>query len=271
MVVWDVWQPALSTLSRLGLTGDGVGLNYHFGLFQQVLKTTNKKRFQMHGWLTKAGSFVQAVATKCHLHTSHWLLPLWYRCPGYKIETKNRLRLFDLDSVDSSIIVDGINFDKTISLATWPSSCTQMIVTVKGIAPYLPTILHGIKRCTIDHRRSHRKRSNLHDLADYAVVQINDTHHQWSSLNWSVFWQNVVLEWMKPSLSFVAWRLTNHTILAEALKMATWIFARSGSSLGSNHWRIGPPCSRWIQRSSCSNHRWEWSRTHGAHGYPLWI
>ncbi len=66
----------------------------------------------MHGWLTKAGSFVQAVAPGRHLHTSHWLLTLWYRCP-YKIETKNRLRLSDFDSVDSSITV--LISDKIIS------------------------------------------------------------------------------------------------------------------------------------------------------------
>ena len=166
-----------------------------------------------------------------------------------------------------------LTLTRQISLATWPSSCTQMIVTVKGIAPYLPTILHGIKRCTIDHRRSHRKGSNLHDLADYAVVQINDTHPS------MVIPELIRLLTergigMDEAISIVRsmTAYTNHTILCRSpWKMATWILARSGSSLGSNHWRIGPPCSRWIQRSSCSNHRWEWSRTHGAHGYPLWI
>ena len=80
-VVWDVWQPALSTLSQL-LVWTGMVLVWTTTLVcsNKSLKTTNKKRFQMHGWLTKAGSFVQAVATKCHLHTLHWLLPLWYRC-----------------------------------------------------------------------------------------------------------------------------------------------------------------------------------------------
>ena len=61
----------IDSISSLGLTGDGVGLNYHFGLFQQVLKN-NQQETIPNAWLTdQAGSFVQAVATKCHLHTSH--------------------------------------------------------------------------------------------------------------------------------------------------------------------------------------------------------
>ena len=94
-----------------------------------------------------------------------------------------------------------------------------MIVTVKGIAPYLPTILHGIKRCTIDHRRSHRKGSNLHDLADYAVVQINDTHPS------MVIPELIRLLTergigMDEAISIVRsmTAYTNHTILAEALE-----------------------------------------------------
>ena len=108
---------------------------------------------------------------------------------------------------------------RQISLATWPSSCTQMIVTVKGIAPYLPTILHGIKRCAIDHRRSHRKRKQLvwpcwlRCCPNQRYSPING--HPW--IDPSLTDRGIELdEAISIVRSMTAY--TNHTILAEALE-----------------------------------------------------
>ncbi len=106
-------------------------------LFQQVLK--NIQQVIPNAWLTdQTGSFVQAVATKCHSHFT-WLLPL-YRCPWiYKIDTKNRLRLFDLDSVDSSIIEDDC-FDKTdiahnLTLFLYPDDSNRQNCSISSNNP----------------------------------------------------------------------------------------------------------------------------------------
>ncbi len=142
-VVWDVWRPALSTQSlHLVLNGDGVGFELPLRSFSnKFLKTTNRNPLTL-GWLIKASWFVQ-VATKYHLHatlTSTLTISMYL---NYKTATKNRLRLFDLDSSWFFVIKDSINFDKTDIARNLTLSFTQTIATNKvKIAPYLPTILH---------------------------------------------------------------------------------------------------------------------------------
>ena len=97
--------------------------------------------------------------------------------PGYKTATKNRLRLFDLDSVDSSIIEDGINFDKTdiarnLTLFLYPDDSDKQGELLRIFQQYF--MVSNGAQLIIDE--AIEKGSNLHDLADYAVVQINDTH-----------------------------------------------------------------------------------------------
>ena len=105
-------------LYRLNLNSwfewDGVGLNYHFGLFQQVLKN-NQQETIPNAWLTDQNWLVRSSRSYQVPFADFTLTSTLYDIdvPGYKTATKNRLRLFDLDSVDSSIIEDGINFDKT--------------------------------------------------------------------------------------------------------------------------------------------------------------
>ncbi len=96
----------IDSISSLGLTGDGVVWTTTL-VCSDVLKNNQQETIQTHGWLTKAGLPVQAVATQVPFAHFTLTLPFMISIPGYKIDTKNRLRLFDLDSVDSSIIEDG--------------------------------------------------------------------------------------------------------------------------------------------------------------------
>ncbi len=96
--------------------------------------------------------------------------------PGYKTATKNRLRLFDL-IFDSSITEDGINFDKTdiarnLTLFLYPDDSDKQGELLRIFQQYF--MVSNGAQLIIDE--AIEKGSNLHDLADYAVVQINDTH-----------------------------------------------------------------------------------------------
>ena len=140
--------------------------------------------------------------------------------PGYKIDTKNRLRLFDLDSVDSSIIEDGINFDKTdiarnLTLFLYPDDSNRQGELLRIFQQYF--MVSNGAQLIIDE--AIEKGSNLHDLADYAVVQINDTHPS------MVIPELIRLLTergigMDEAISIVRsmTAYTNHTILAEALE-----------------------------------------------------
>ena len=105
----------IDSIATLGLNGDGVGLNYHYGLFQQVLKN-NQQETIPNAWLTEQNWLVRSSRSYqvpfAHFTLTSTLYDL--DVPGYKTETKNRLRLFDLDSVDSSIIKDGISYTFSI-------------------------------------------------------------------------------------------------------------------------------------------------------------
>ncbi len=104
----------LDSIATLGLNGDGVGLNYHFGLFKQVFRD-NQQFTEPNDWITDESWLVRSSKSYqvpfAHFNLTSTLYDI--DVPGYKTETKNRLRLFDLDSVDGSIIRDGIDFDKT--------------------------------------------------------------------------------------------------------------------------------------------------------------
>ncbi|MDU6652702.1 MAG: glycogen/starch/alpha-glucan family phosphorylase, partial [Streptococcus vestibularis] len=141
--------------------------------------------------------------------------------PGYKTATKNRLRLFDLDSVDSSIIEDGINFDKTdiarnLTLFLYPDDSDKQGELLRIFQQYF--MVSNGAQLIIDE--AIEKGSNLHDLADYAVVQINDTHPS------MVIPELIRLLTEKHGFEFdeavsIVSKMvgyTNHTILAEALE-----------------------------------------------------
>ena len=211
----------LDSIATLGLNGDGVGLNYHFGLFQQVLKN-NEQTTVPNFWLTEQNWLVKSSRSYQVPFADFTLTSTLYDIdvPGYKMATKNRLRLFDLDSVDASIIEDGIDFDKTdiarnLTLFLYPDDSNKQGELLRIFQQYF--MVSNGAQLIIDE--AIEKGSNLHDLADYAVIQINDTHpsmvipemirlltERGISLDEAI---NIV----KNMTAY-----TNHTILAEALE-----------------------------------------------------
>ena len=211
----------LDSIATLGLNGDGVGLNYHFGLFQQVLKN-NEQTTIPNFWLTEQNWLVKSSRSYQVPFANFTLTSTLYDIdvPGYKTATKNRLRLFDLDSVDASIIEDGIDFDKTdiarnLTLFLYPDDSNKQGELLRIFQQYF--MVSNGAQLILDE--AIEKGSNLHDLADYAVVQINDTHPSMviPELIRLLTARGIELD---EAISIVRnmTAYTNHTILAEALE-----------------------------------------------------
>ena len=211
----------LDSIATLGLNGDGVGLNYHFGLFQQVLKN-NEQTTIPNFWLTEQNWLVRSSRSYQVPFAHFTLTSTLYDIdvPGYKTETKNRLRLFDLDSVDADIITDGIDFDKTdiarnLTLFLYPDDSDKQGELLRIFQQYF--MVSNGAQLIIDE--AIEKGSNLHDLADYAVIQINDTHPSLVIPEMIRLLTERGLD-LDEAIAIVQkmTAYTNHTILAEALE-----------------------------------------------------
>ena len=211
----------LDSIATLGLNGDGVGLNYHFGLFQQVLKN-NEQTTIPNFWLTEQNWLVRSSRSYQVPFAHFTLTSTLYDIdvPGYKTETKNRLRLFDLDSVDADIIADGIDFDKTdiarnLTLFLYPDDSDKQGELLRIFQQYF--MVSNGAQLIIDE--AIEKGSNLHDLADYAVIQINDTHPSLVIPEMIRLLTERGLD-LDEAIAIVQkmTAYTNHTILAEALE-----------------------------------------------------
>ena len=213
----------LDSIATLGLTGDGVGLNYHYGLFRQRF-TDNQQKAVPDEWLSEQDILIDddrsytvefgdfAVTSKL----------VNIDVPGYDQPTKNRLRLFDLASVDDGLVPgSSIDFDKTkiaknLTLFLYPDDSDEQGRLLRIYQEYF--MVSNAAQLLIDE--AVERGSNLHDLADYAVVQINDTHPT------MVIPELIRLLTTEHDIEFdeavtivrsmVAY--TNHTILAEALE-----------------------------------------------------
>ncbi|MBP2622045.1 glycogen/starch/alpha-glucan family phosphorylase [Streptococcus panodentis] len=211
----------LDSIATLELNGDGVGLNYHFGLFQQVLKN-NEQTAVPNFWLTEQSWLVRSSRSYQVPFAHFTLTSTLYDIdvPGYKTATKNRLRLFDLDSVDAAIIADGIDFDKTdiarnLTLFLYPDDSDRQGELLRIFQQYF--MVSNGAQLIIDE--AIEKGSNLHDLADYAVIQINDTHPSLVIPEMIRLLTERGLD-LDEAISIVRkmTAYTNHTILAEALE-----------------------------------------------------
>ena len=212
----------IDSMSTLGLNAEGVGLNYHYGLFKQVFKK-NEQHAEPNDWI----------------EDSSWLIPtdISYEVPfkkftltskldridilGYKKDTKNYLNLFDIKSVNPKLIKKGIEFDKTaieenLTLFLYPDDSDKNGELLRIYQQYF--MVSNAAQLLIDEAIA--RGSNLHDLADYAYVQINDTHPS------MVIPELIRLLTEKHKIKFAEAveivrnmvGYTNHTILAEALE-----------------------------------------------------
>ena len=211
----------VDSIATLGLNGDGVGLNYHYGLFRQVF---NKKHLQQEtpnpwmeneSWLTKTETSYQVPFGGFTVTSRLYDLDV----TGYNNHS-TRLRLFDLESVHESIVKDGIDFDKTeieknLTLFLYPDDSDDKGRLLRVYQQYF--MVSNAAQLILDECIA--RGSDLHDLADYAAVQINDTHPSMVIPELiRLLGQHGIL--MDEAIAIVSkvCAYTNHTILAEALE-----------------------------------------------------
>ena len=210
----------LDSLATLNLPGDGVGLRYHCGLFHQNFKN-NVQNETPDFWLTdqcaaKATDTVFPVSLAGKTYSARL-----YKLPvtGYEGRT-NTLNLFDLDTVDESVIGDGISFDKkdiakNLTLFLYPDDSDEDGRLLRIYQQYF--MVSAGAQLILDECMA--RGCNLHDLADYAAIQINDTHPSMVipelirllGLHGIEFEEAVQI--VTDTCAY-----TNHTILAEALE-----------------------------------------------------
>lgn len=210
----------LDSIATLGLNGDGVGLNYHFGLFKQVFKD-NEQTAVPDRWITDNSWLIKTDKTYRVDFKDRSVTARLYdiSVTGYN-GNSNKLHLFDLETVDEGIITTGIDFDKqdiekNLTLFLYPDDSDDEGRILRIYQQYFMVCAGAqmlIEECT-------QKGCKLYDLADYAVIQINDTHP-------TMIIPELIRQLTQRGLDFdraieavsKSCAYTNHTILAEALE-----------------------------------------------------
>ena len=210
----------LDSLATLNLPGDGVGLRYHFGLFHQsfakgVQNELPDPWLTNHSWADKTD-----VTYPVELAGKEYTARLYkLAVTGYQGRT-NTLNLFDLDTIDETIVHDGIQFDKTaidknLTLFLYPDDSDEAGRRLRVYQQYL-MVSAGAQLILAECAA---RGCNYHDLADYAAIQINDTHP-------SMVIPELIRLLGEKGIKFdeavkivtKTCAYTNHTILAEALE-----------------------------------------------------
>ncbi len=213
----------LDSIATLGLNGDGIGLNYHFGLFKQLFKD-NKQEESPNPWIENASWLTKTDVTYQVPYKNFTLTSRMYdiAVTGYHGRT-NHLHLFDVESVDESIVEDGISFDKTdvaknLTLFLYPDDSDREGRILRIYQQYF--MVSNAARLILEEAAA--KGSNLYDLPDYAVIQINDTHPTMVIPELIRLLTTEHGMEMDDAIEVVSHTCayTNHTILAEALE--TW-------------------------------------------------
>ncbi|WP_455539608.1 glycogen/starch/alpha-glucan phosphorylase [Terrisporobacter sp.] len=210
----------LDSIATLGLPGDGIGLNYHFGLFKQVFKN-NLQTEEVNEWIEKQSWLNKTDITYDVDFGDFSLKSRLYdiNVTGYNNVT-NKLHLFDVETVDETIVEEGIKFDKedvekNLTLFLYPDDSDTKGHLLRIYQQYF-MVSNGAK-FILDECIA--KGSNLHDLYDYAVIQINDTHPTMVIPELIRLLVEKGIE-MDEAIEIVSktCAYTNHTILAEALE-----------------------------------------------------
>jgi len=206
----------------LGINGEGIGLNYHCGLFKQVFKKNEQNAepnywIEDESWLRDTNIGYKVKFKNFTLNSKLKRIDIL----GYEKDTKNYLNLFDIESVDYNLIEEGITFDeeiieKNLTLFLYPDDSTKKGELLRIYQQYF--MVSNAARLII--AEAVEKGSNIHDLADYAFVQINDTHPS------MVIPELIRIMTEEYKISFeesvkivtAMTGYTNHTILAEALE-----------------------------------------------------
>ena len=210
----------LDSIATLGLPGDGIGLNYHLGLFKQVFKN-NLQTEEINEWINNQSWLNKTDVTYDIDFGNFSLKSKLYdiNVIGYNNVT-NKLHLFDVETVDEGIVKEGIKFDKenvekNLTLFLYPDDSDEKGHLLRIYQQYF--MVSNGARFILDECIS--KGCNLHDLYDYAVIQINDTHPTMVIPELIRLLVEKGIE-MDEAIEIVSktCAYTNHTILAEALE-----------------------------------------------------
>ena len=210
----------LDSMATLGLEGDGIGLNYHLGLFKQVFENHKQKEtpnpwIENTSWLTDTGIGFDVPFHNFSIHSKLYDIDV----TGYENGT-NKLHLFDVDTVNESIVGDGISFDKNdikqnLTLFLYPDDSDKQGELLRIYQQYF-MVSNGaqyiLKECE-------ERGYNLEELDQHVVIQINDTHPSMvipeliRLLTEKGISMDKAIEIVSNTCAY-----TNHTILAEALE-----------------------------------------------------
>jgi len=211
----------LDSIATLGLNGDGVGLNYHLGLFKQTFNKKGLQSEEVNPWIDEKSFLIKTDKKYTVKFGDMSVESTLYdiEVTGYN-STTNRLHLFDLDSVDDSIVGEGIDFDKTdirknLTLFLYPDDSDEAGNLLRVYQQYF--MVSNAAQLIIEE--SVARGSDLHDLDKYAAVQINDTHPSMVIPELIRLLTEAGID-MDEAIAIVSrtCAYTNHTILAEALE-----------------------------------------------------
>lgn len=211
----------LDSIATLGLPGEGIGLNYHYGLFKQVFKdrlqTAEKKDWiEKRSWLTKTDVTFDVYFGKKKVTSRLYDIDV----VGYD-NGVNKLRLFDIESLDESIVKKGIDFDKeevekNLTLFLYPDDSDEAGNLLRIYQQYF--MVSNAAQLIL--REMKEKKYDLRKMYDHAVIQINDTHPTMVIpelirilVDEKAFTMDEAIEVVSKTCAY-----TNHTILAEALE-----------------------------------------------------
>ena len=210
----------LDSIATLGLNGDGVGLNYHDGLFRQTF-VDHKQKEEKNPWITEDSWLTRTETTFQVPFKDFTLTSVMYdiEIPGYK-NNCNRLHLFDTDTVDESIIGDGISFDKNdikknLTLFLYPDDSDEAGQLLRIYQQYF--MVSNAAQLIL--KEAENNGYDLYRLYDHVAIQINDTHPTMvipeliRLLMEKGFNMDTAVDVVRKTCAY-----TNHTILAEALE-----------------------------------------------------
>lgn len=213
----------LDSIATLGLPGEGIGLNYHYGLFHQVLddhlqKAEKDPWIEADSWEVRSDVSFDVYFGKRKVTSHMYDIDVI----GYDAGV-NKLRLFDVDTVDDSLVEEGITFDKdeiekNLTLFLYPDDSDEKGRLLRIYQQYF--MVSNAAQWIL--REMKAKQYDLRHLYDHAVIQINDTHPTLVIPELiRILTEDKALS-MDEAIEVVSktCAYTNHTILAEALE--TW-------------------------------------------------
>lgn len=211
----------LDSIATLGLPGEGIGLNYHFGLFKQVFKdklqTAEKNDWiEENSWLTRSDVTFDVYFGNKKVTSRLYDIDV----AGYDSGV-NKLRLFDIETIDESLVKDGINFDKeqiekNLTLFLYPDDSDEAGNLLRIYQQYFMVC----NAAQLILREMKEKKYDLRKMYEHAVIQINDTHPTMVIpelirilVEEKAFTMDEAIDVVSRTCAY-----TNHTILAEALE-----------------------------------------------------